>query len=77
MDIARGVRCHAGRDRRAYDCLIHRAPSGGVVIELERAGPRVDVSTHLEKALRSIIATPGLRPPVRRDSPYFQEPDRL
>jgi PAS domain S-box-containing protein len=60
MDIARGVRCHAGRDRQAYDCLIHRAPNNGLVIELERAGPSVDVSYHLEKALKSIIATPGL-----------------
>jgi len=60
-EIARGVRCHAGRDRRAYDCLIHRAPQGGLVVELERAGPPVDVSYHLEKALRSIIATSGLR----------------
>ncbi len=61
VDIARGVRCHAGRVRRGYDCLIHRAPSGGIVIELERAGPSVDFSQPLEKALRAIIAAPGLR----------------
>lgn len=61
MDIARGVRCRAGRDLGAYDCLIHRAPGGGLVVELERAGPPVDVSFHLENALKSIVATTGLR----------------
>lgn len=60
MEIARGVRCHVGRNHRSYDCLIHRAPGGGLMIELECAGPPVDVSFHLENALRSIIATSSL-----------------
>jgi PAS domain S-box-containing protein len=60
LDIARAVRCHTGRGGRAYDCLIHRAPGGGLVVELERAGPPVDFSHHLEKALRSIIETASL-----------------
>jgi len=61
VDIARGIRCHAGRDRRAFDCLIHRSPGGGMVIELERAGPPVDVSRQLEKSLQAIIASATLR----------------
>jgi PAS domain S-box-containing protein len=61
VDMARGVRCHAGRQHQAFDCLIHRVPGAGLVIEMERAGPPADVSNHLEKALRGIIATTSLR----------------
>ena len=43
-EIVRGIRCHVGRPHDAFDCLIHRPPGGGLIIELERAGPAVDLS---------------------------------
>ncbi len=55
------VRCHAGRRLEAYDCLLHRPLSGGLVIELERAGPMVDLSRDVDRALQQLIAAPSLR----------------
>jgi chemotaxis family two-component system sensor kinase Cph1 len=60
-EIVRGIRCHAGRGRRTFDCLIHRPRGGGLIIELERAGPAVEVSQHLEKTLQAIMAAGSLR----------------
>jgi light-regulated signal transduction histidine kinase (bacteriophytochrome) len=60
-DIVRGISCHIGRGRRAFDCLVHRPASGGLVIELERAGPAVDLSQHLEAALSRIMANASLQ----------------
>ena len=59
--IARGVRCHVGSPLRAFDGLIHRPPGGGLIIELEPAGPAVDLSHDLEKALQGIMGAPSLR----------------
>ncbi|HQT75638.1 MAG TPA: GAF domain-containing protein [Rhodopila sp.] len=62
-DVIRGIRCHAGQQREAFDCLIHRPAGGGLIIELERAGPSVELSSHLEQALQAIMAAatlPGL-----------------
>jgi light-regulated signal transduction histidine kinase (bacteriophytochrome) len=55
------VRCHAGHDRRAVDCLLHRPASGGLVIELERAGPMVDLSRDVDRALQTLVAASSLR----------------
>lgn len=60
-EIIRGIRCNVGRWRRAFDCLIHRPLGGGLIIELERAGPPVELSHHLEKALQAIMAASTLR----------------
>lgn len=60
-EIARAVRCHIGPSRDAFDCLIHRPRGGGLVVELEPAGPTVDLSHHLESALQSIMTMPSLR----------------
>ncbi len=59
--IARGIRCHVGRRHEAFDCLVHRASGGGLVIELERAGPMVDFSQTLEESLQAIMGAPALR----------------
>ena len=62
VDIARGVRCHAGRDRqrlrlpdpsRAQRRRCHRTGAGG--------SPGRCFHTISRRLLRSIIATPGLR----------------
>jgi light-regulated signal transduction histidine kinase (bacteriophytochrome) len=49
------VRCSAGSLGASFDCLLHRPPAGGLVIELERAGPLVDLTTHVEGALQRIL----------------------
>jgi light-regulated signal transduction histidine kinase (bacteriophytochrome) len=55
------VRCHVGEDHRAVDGLLHRPSSGGLLIELERAGPIVDLSNDVEAALKKLVAAPSLR----------------
>jgi light-regulated signal transduction histidine kinase (bacteriophytochrome) len=55
------VRCHIGKDRIAFDGLLHRPPSGGLIVELERAGPLVDLSKDVEEALHKLVAAPSLR----------------
>jgi chemotaxis family two-component system sensor kinase Cph1 len=59
-EIARGIRCEIGRPPRAFDCLIHRPRDGGLIIELEPAGPVIDLSHDLERALRAITAAASL-----------------
>ncbi len=60
-EVPAGVRCHIGRPAVAFDGLLHRPDGGGLVVELERAGPNVDLSRHVEQALRTIISCPSLR----------------
>ena len=61
QEVIRGIRCQAGSRGEAFDCLIHRPAGGGLIIELERAGPLVELSHHLEKALQAIMATATLQ----------------
>lgn len=60
-EICRGVRCHIGPGERPFDCLIHRPLGGGLIIELEGAGPSIELSTTLEKSVQAIMAAAGLR----------------
>jgi light-regulated signal transduction histidine kinase (bacteriophytochrome) len=55
------VRCHAGARQQAFDVLIHRATGGGLVIELELAGPKVDLSREVGTALQGILSCPSVR----------------
>jgi light-regulated signal transduction histidine kinase (bacteriophytochrome) len=55
------VRCRIGRPTSEFDCLLHRPPEGGVVIELERAGPPIDLSRDVARGLRSILAAASLQ----------------
>ncbi len=55
------VRCELGDPPELFDCLLHRPPEGGLVIELERAGPPVDLTRHVGDALQTIVATPSLK----------------
>jgi light-regulated signal transduction histidine kinase (bacteriophytochrome) len=60
-DVPRGIRCHIGNPPEAFDGLLHRAPGGGLILELERAGPAVDLSQYLEQGLQAIIGAGSLR----------------
>jgi len=55
-----GVRCCVGNPSGAFDGLVHRPPDGGLVIELERAGPAIDLYPHLEAALHKIRTASSL-----------------
>ncbi|HKM61987.1 MAG TPA: GAF domain-containing protein [Acidisphaera sp.] len=60
-DVPHVIRCQIGDLPRWFDCLVHRPPDAGVIIELETAGPRVDLSDGLQTALRTIQAASALR----------------
>jgi light-regulated signal transduction histidine kinase (bacteriophytochrome) len=60
-DVPHGVRFHVGSPPTAFDGLIHRPEGGGLILELERAGPSVDLSRHLERGLMTIITAGSLR----------------
>jgi PAS domain-containing protein len=59
------IRCHVGRQKRAFDALLHRPPAGGLVMELEPAGPGFnpgeDPAVALEGALSAIVSAMSLR----------------
>ncbi|MEM9439268.1 MAG: GAF domain-containing protein [Pseudomonadota bacterium] len=55
------VRCHLGANRTPFDGLLHRPPGGGLVVELEPAGPTVDLSQDVERALQTLVSAPSLR----------------
>jgi light-regulated signal transduction histidine kinase (bacteriophytochrome) len=59
--MPKAVRCHVGEPAAEYDGLLHRPPQGGLVIELERAGPAIDLSRHVKEGLRTILAASSLR----------------
>jgi len=61
QDISRAVRCLIGNPAAAFDGLVHRPDAGSLILELERAGPSVDLSQHLERGLQRIIAAGSLR----------------
>ena len=55
------VRAHMGSRAAAFDCLVHRPPHGGLAIELERAGPSVDLTKQVEAALQSVVGSVTLQ----------------
>jgi chemotaxis family two-component system sensor kinase Cph1 len=71
--IPLGVRCTVGRSGVALDGLVHRLPTGGVVIELERAGPPVDLSRHVEGALDRLLGTSSMRALCEEAATVFKD----
>ena len=71
MPIA--VRCSIGSSFREFDGIIHRPSDSGLVIELERAGPPVDLSRDLDRALQMIIACPTQRTLCDETARIFKE----
>jgi len=55
------VRCGLGGGQGDYDGLVHRPARDCLVIELERAGPPVDLSKHVGEALDTILRAASLR----------------
>ncbi|ABD86871.1 GAF domain-containing protein [Rhodopseudomonas palustris] len=58
MPIA--VRCRLGNPALEFDCLLHRPPEGGLIVELERAGSSLDLLEQIATALEAIRSTTSL-----------------
>jgi len=71
--IPLGVRCTLGKPDAALDGLVHRLPEGGVAIELEPAGPPVDLSRHVEEALDRLLGTSSLRALCEEAASVFKD----
>jgi chemotaxis family two-component system sensor kinase Cph1 len=72
-EMAVGVRCHIGRPARTFDGLMHRPKGGGLIIELEQAGPLVDTSNYPEAALQRIITASSLSSLCDRTAQIFKD----
>lgn len=55
------------------DVLLHRPPEAGLVLELERPGPRVDLARHVERATAAILACTSLKTLAEETSRIFKE----
>jgi two-component system, chemotaxis family, sensor kinase Cph1 len=67
------VRCRVGEPLREFDCLLHRPPEGGLIVELEPAGPPVDLSRHIENAVQTILSASSLRGLADEAARIFEE----
>ena len=56
-----GIRFSAGDYGPLFDATIHRPPAGGLVIEIEKAGEKVDLAGLIEPLLQRIVISPTLR----------------
>jgi chemotaxis family two-component system sensor kinase Cph1 len=59
--IARAVRCRIGATAAQWDGLIHKPSGGGIIVELEPAGPPVDLLKHMKGGLDRVTASNSLR----------------
>jgi len=71
--IPMAVRCTIGAAGAKFDGLVHRPPDGSLIIELERAGPPVDLSKHVESAVRRIVGASSLRALCDDAATIFQD----
>ncbi|MCX7891283.1 MAG: GAF domain-containing protein [Burkholderiales bacterium] len=72
-EIPVAVRCRAGTPPAAFDCLLHRVQGAGLVVELERAGPPVDLSKHVEAAIHRLVGCPSLRALAEEAAAAFKD----
>ena len=68
-----GVRCRIGNPSAEFDGLLHRPPAGGLIIELERAGPSVDLAKQIASALEKIRTASSLRGLCDETATLFQD----
>ncbi|HXI06408.1 MAG TPA: GAF domain-containing protein [Bradyrhizobium sp.] len=67
------VRCRIGSPGAEFDGLLHRPPEGGLIIELERAGPSVDLTRQIATALEKIRTATSLRALCDEAATLFQD----
>ena len=71
--IPLAIRCRIGDPSNDYDCLLHRPPEGGLVVELERAGPPEDFSSYIGKSLRTILTASSVRGVAEETASIFKD----
>ncbi len=67
------VRCRIGTPALDFDGLIHRPPEGGLIVELERAGPPLDLPTAVGQALDKIRTSNSVRALCDEAALLFQD----
>jgi two-component system, chemotaxis family, sensor kinase Cph1 len=67
------VRCRIGSPSAEFDGLLHRPPAGGLIVELERAGPSVDLTRQIATALEKIRTATSLRALCDEAATLFQD----
>jgi PAS domain S-box-containing protein len=55
------VRCRIDSCEKPLNALLHHARGGGLVVELEHAGPKLDLSPEIESAIGSIVSASTLQ----------------
>ncbi|PWB92141.1 histidine kinase [Methylocystis sp. MitZ-2018] len=55
------LRCAAGARAEPLNALLHRAPRGGLIVELEYAGPPVDYTLAIQRGVDTILSSSTLR----------------
>lgn len=55
------VRCHLGDPNAPFNALIHHPPGGGLIVELEAAGPLLDHSKAIQEAIDIAMSSSSLQ----------------
>lgn len=55
------VRCAVGSREEPFNALLHRVSRGGLVVELEHAGPVVDYTLAIQRGVETILSSSTLR----------------
>ncbi len=67
------LRLRAGVAGAEFDALVHRPPSGGLVVELEPALPQPDIARRVESALQAFLSCYALRPLCEEAARVFRD----
>lgn len=70
--IPTAVRCRVGDPAAEFDGLLHRPAGGGLIIELERAGPKVNMTSSVETALRRVLSAATLQALAEETAEIFK-----
>jgi two-component system, chemotaxis family, sensor kinase Cph1 len=67
------LRCSFGSPERHFDCTIHRPSNGGLIVELEPAGPSSNIALALDGAFNRITSSSSLRGLCDETATIFKE----
>jgi light-regulated signal transduction histidine kinase (bacteriophytochrome) len=72
-DMPAAISCRIGDPAAAFNGLLHRPPGGGVVVELERPGPPLDLLDGFQDMVRGILAAPSRQALCDETTRIFRE----
>jgi light-regulated signal transduction histidine kinase (bacteriophytochrome) len=67
------IRCRTGRPESDFDGLLHRPGGCGLIIELERAGPKIAAVNKIESGMRILTTAASLRALVENTAEIFKD----